>query len=141
MSKYVVQIGVGRLPADTLIQVKVFDFSSCVGGVRRTVPFSVFQHLKSLSSDPVDLWETVPVLFGGMRFAALVDEEGLIRDPPDPINLACSLAAGRDLHGDVFILRPDPPDLVFLDMADVLAICDEFVLDPDPIIVELPADE
>lgn len=141
MSKFVVQIGVGRLPSDTLIQVKVFNFSSCVGGVRRTVPYSVFQHLKVLSADPVDIWETVPVSFGGERFLALVDEEGLVRDPPDPINLAGSLAAGRDLYGDVFILRPDPPDIVFLDKAAVLAICSEFALDPDPFTVELPADE
>lgn len=141
MSCFIVKIGVGRSSSDTLNYLETYVFSSFLGGERRSVPFSCFQALKDLSADPVDLFETVPVSFGGLRYLFLVDEEGLVRDEPDPLNLSASLACGCRIFGDVFVVRADPPEMLFLDDSDVKTIYSEFSLFPsEPVLVELPSD-
>ena len=140
MEQYILKIAVKRKPTDRLCELTVYDFSSFLGGERTTFDYDCFCKCKDLSADPVDLWEIVPAYFDGVdRLVMLVDEEGLLHEPQDPVNPVATISAhiGYPICGDVFICKARGEDMYFLSMSDLEAIFSNFALPVyDPIIVQ-----
>ena len=137
--QFVLCIGVARNKGDLLCSLRVYDFSSFLGGERDDFDYKCFCKCRDLSADPVDLWQVVPAHFDGVSgLIMLVDEEGLLHDPQDPFNPVASVSAniGYPICGDVFIVRDKGEDMQFLSMSDLKAIFSNFELDvPKPISV------
>lgn len=136
--QFVVKIGVGRSEDETRCTLTLYNFAEFLGGERSTFDYVCFCKCKDLSADPVDLWQTVPAHFDGVEgLIMLVDEEGLLHDPQDPLNLVASVSAniGYPIHGDVFIVRPKGADMHFLTWREVTAIFDNFNMKPSEQVV------
>lgn len=137
--QFILKIGVGRSKDETRCVLTVYDFREFLGGERTTFDYDCFCKCKDLSADPVDLWQVVPAHFDGSdHLIMLVDEEGLLHSPQDPVNLVASVSAniGYPICGDVFICHDQGEDMAFLSWTDIVRIFDNFSLIPsEPVLV------
>lgn len=131
--QFIIKIAVGRKTDETRNSLVLYTFAEFLGGERRVFDYDCFCKCKDLSADPVDLWQVVPAHFEGIDgLIMLVDEEGLLHEPQDPLNPVASISAGigYPICGDVFVCRDIGEDMQFLSWDDVKIIYDNFDLTP-----------
>lgn len=121
MEQYALMIRTNR-------KIEILDFAPFLGGEQaRHFNYACWNKSKDLSNDPVDLWQVVNTVLGDLHLLGLVDEEGLLHEPPSPINRLAS-ALFREygtLCGDVVVVKAsrDDGEMDFLTSEDAETIC------------------
>lgn len=110
-------------------KLEKLDFSPILGGDGQTeFTYDCWRKSMEISNDPVTLWQVVNARFtADTTILGLVDEEGLMHSPPDPINYKASwlFSDFGVLHGDVVVVKASQIDgqIDLLTAAECDAIC------------------